>query len=112
MIPSKKFGEKRPQIDESSDERKSSKNSSENRRKRKRWEQRIWHKIEKEDFTMNILAKSGYKPLIGITNLGWQKAQQRVTLTSLPFFPRAPQNETSLPPLAIKLAGNSGPSYI
>jgi hypothetical protein len=35
MIPSKKFGDKRLQIDESSDERKSSKNTSENHRKRK-----------------------------------------------------------------------------
>jgi hypothetical protein len=35
MIPSKTFGEKHPQIDESSDERKSSKNTSENCRKRK-----------------------------------------------------------------------------
>jgi hypothetical protein len=43
--------------------------------KEKRWEQRIWHEIEKGDFTMNILAKSGYKPLTRITNLGWQKAQ-------------------------------------
>jgi hypothetical protein len=33
MIPSKKSGEKHPQIDESSDAQKSSKNTSENRRK-------------------------------------------------------------------------------
>jgi hypothetical protein len=45
--------------------------------KEKRWVQRIWHEIEKEDFTMNILAKSGYKSLTRITNLGWQKAQTK-----------------------------------
>jgi hypothetical protein len=32
-------------------------------KKRKSREQRIWHEIEKDDFTMNILAKSSYKPL-------------------------------------------------
>jgi hypothetical protein len=77
MIPSNKSGEKRPQIDESSDERKSQQkalkiNETENHR-----EQRIWHEIEKAYFTMNILAKSGYKPLTRITNLGWQKAQAK-----------------------------------
>jgi hypothetical protein len=45
--------------------------------KEKRREQRIWHEIEKEDFTMDILAKSGYKPLTRITNLRWQKAQTK-----------------------------------
>jgi hypothetical protein len=45
--------------------------------KEKRQEQRIWHEIEKEDFTMDILAKSGYKPLTRITNLRWQKAQTK-----------------------------------
>jgi hypothetical protein len=77
MTPSNKSGENHPQIDESSDERKSSKNTSENRRKRKTLEQRISHELEKEDFTMNILAKSGYKTLTRITILGWQKAQTK-----------------------------------
>jgi hypothetical protein len=77
MIPSKKSVEKRPQIDESSDERKSSKNPPKIAKKEKHREQRIWHEIEKEDFTMNILAKFGYKPLSRITNLGWKKAQTK-----------------------------------
>jgi hypothetical protein len=45
--------------------------------KEKRREQRIWHEIEKEDFIINIFAKSGYKPLTRITNFGWQKAQTK-----------------------------------
>jgi hypothetical protein len=90
MIASKKSGEKRPQIDESSDGRKSSKNTSKNRKKKeKHWEQRIWHKIEKEDFTMNILAKSGYKPLTRITNLGWQKAQTKSHTHLSPSLPKS-----------------------
>jgi hypothetical protein len=35
MIPSKKYGEKRPQIDESSDERKNPRKGSENHQKGK-----------------------------------------------------------------------------
>jgi hypothetical protein len=52
--------------------------------KEKRREQRIWHEIETEDFTMNILAQSGYKPLSTITNLGWQKAQTKSHSTISP----------------------------
>jgi hypothetical protein len=58
-------------------------------KKEKHWEQRIWHKIEKEDFTMNILAKSGYKPLTRITNLGWQKAQTKSHTHLSPSLPKS-----------------------
>jgi hypothetical protein len=57
-------------------------------KKEKHWEQRIWHEIEKEDFTMNILAKSDYKPLTRNTNLGWQKAQPKSQLSPLTFSPQ------------------------
>jgi hypothetical protein len=40
-----------------------------------------------EDFTMNILATSGYKPLTRNTNLGWQKAHTK-----------EPHSPLSLPP--------------
>jgi hypothetical protein len=89
MIPSKKSEEKLPRIDESSDEQKSFINTSENRRKRKCWEQRIWHEIEMEYFTMNILAKSGYKPLTRITNLRWQKAQTKRHSHLSPSLPKS-----------------------
>ena len=58
-------------------------------KKEKHQEQKIWHKIEKEDFTMNILAKSGYKPLTRITNLGWQKAQTKSQISPLSFSPKS-----------------------
>jgi hypothetical protein len=89
MTPSNKSGENRPQIDESSDERKSSKNTSENRRKRKTLEQRISHELEKEDFTMNILAKSGYKTLTTNTTLGSPKAQTNNQLSPFTFSPQS-----------------------
>jgi hypothetical protein len=57
--------------------------------KEKRWEQRIWHEIEKEDFTMNILAKSGYKPLRRITNLGWQKTHTKIHSHHSPSLPKS-----------------------
>jgi hypothetical protein len=72
-------------------------------------EQRIWHEIETEDFTMNILAKYGYKILTRNTNLGWQKAQTKSHTPTFPLSPRAPQNERALPPLAKELAENSAP---
>jgi hypothetical protein len=50
-------------------------------------EQKIWHKIEKEDFIMNILAKSDYKTLTRNTNLGWKKAQTK-RLSPLTFSPQ------------------------
>jgi hypothetical protein len=59
---------------------------------------------------MNILAKSGYKPLTRITDLGWQKAQTKRHSHLSPSLPRAPQNERALPPLAKELAENSAPS--
>jgi hypothetical protein len=37
---------------------------------------------------MNIFAKSGYKPLTRITNLGWQKAQAKSPLSPLTFSPK------------------------
>jgi hypothetical protein len=52
-------------------------------------EQRIWHEIEKEDLTMNILTKSGYKPLTRITNLGWQKAQTKSHSHLSPSLPKS-----------------------
>jgi hypothetical protein len=52
-------------------------------------EQRMWHEIDKEDFTMNILAKSGYKPLTRITNLGWQKAQTKSHSHLSPSLPKS-----------------------
>jgi hypothetical protein len=51
-------------------------------------EQRIWHEIEKEDCTMIILAKSDYKSVTRITNLGWQKAQTKSQLSPLTFSPK------------------------
>jgi hypothetical protein len=57
--------------------------------KEKRREQRIWHEIDKEEFTMNILAKSGYKPLTRITNLGWQKAQIKSHSHVSPSLPKS-----------------------
>jgi hypothetical protein len=57
--------------------------------KEKHREQRIWHEIEKEYFTMNILAKSGYKPLTRITNLGWQKAQIKSHSHLSPSLPKS-----------------------
>jgi hypothetical protein len=89
MTPLEKSGEKRAQIVESSDEQKTFKNTSKNRRKRKHREQRIWYEIEKEDFTMNILAKSGYKPLSRIITLGWQKAQTKKHSHLSPSLPKS-----------------------
>jgi hypothetical protein len=77
MILSKKSGMKRPQIDETSAERKFQEKAPEITEKEIHREQRILHKIEKEYFTVNILAESGYKTLTRITNLGWQKAQTK-----------------------------------
>jgi hypothetical protein len=65
--------------------------------KEKRQEQRIWHKIDKEDFTMNILAKSGYKPLTRITNLGWQKAQTKSHTHLSPSLPKSTPKLKSTP---------------
>jgi hypothetical protein len=60
---------------------------------------------------MNIFAKSGYKPLTRITNLGWQKAQAKSPLSPLTFSPKEqPQNERVLPHLVKELAENSAPS--
>jgi hypothetical protein len=44
---------------------------------------------QKEDFTMNILPKSGYKPLTRITNLGWQKAEIKSRFSPLSFCPKS-----------------------
>jgi hypothetical protein len=57
--------------------------------KEKHWEQKIWHEIEKEDFTMNILAKSGYKTLRRITNLGWQKTHTKIHSHHSPSLPKS-----------------------
>jgi hypothetical protein len=100
MIPSKKSGEKHPQINESGDEQKSQEKGLKITEKEKWEEQRIWHEIEKDDFSMNILAKSGYKPLLRITNLGWEKAQTKSHTHLSPSLPRAPQNERELPPIS------------
>jgi hypothetical protein len=59
--------------------------------KEKCLKQRILHEIEKKDFTMNILGKSGYKPLTRITNLGWQKAQTKSHSHLSPSFPKSTQ---------------------
>jgi hypothetical protein len=60
-----------------------------NAEKEKCWEQRIWHEIEKEDFTMNVLVKSRYKPLTRITNLGWQKAETKSHTHLSPSLPKS-----------------------
>jgi hypothetical protein len=57
--------------------------------KGKRWEQRIWQKIENDDFTMNILAKFGYKTLTRISNLGRQKAQTKSHSHLSPSLPKS-----------------------
>jgi hypothetical protein len=79
VIPTKKFPPKH------FEERKIlQKYLRKSQKKEKRREQRIWHEIEKEDFTMNILAKSGYKPLK--KHKSWMaKAQAKSQLSPLPF---------------------------
>jgi hypothetical protein len=51
---------------------------------------------------MNILAKSGYKPLTRSQILDGKMLKRRATHTSLPLSPRALQNERALPPLAVR----------
>jgi hypothetical protein len=74
MIPSKKSRENALKSTNRATNENPPKIPSKITEKEKRQKRRIWHEIEKEDFTMNILAKSSYKPLPRITNLGWQKA--------------------------------------
>jgi hypothetical protein len=50
---------------------------------------RMWHEIDKEDFTMNMLAKSGYKPLTRMKNRGWQKAQTKSHSHLSPSLPKS-----------------------
>jgi hypothetical protein len=78
-----------------------------------RLEERIWHGIAKEYFTMNNLAKSGKKPLKRITNFGWQKAQTKRHTHLSPSLPKSTPKWKSTPTTCQRVGRNSAtPIYI
>jgi hypothetical protein len=89
MIPSKKSEKNALKSTNRATDEKTPKIPPKIIEKEKHREQGFWHEIEKEDFTIIILDKSGYKPHSRITNLGWQKAQTKSHSHLSPSLPKS-----------------------